>query len=168
MEFEHRSVRRSLARLPADFMFQLTVEKFDSLRSQIATLKTGRGQHRKYLPLAFTERGAIHAPASGASRAAQTAYRVRHASGQGEADIGGNSQNVTPCPSLLNNLSDNITCIACITNQFQTFMNSQPFLDLPDHTGIEKLSTVEKRRVIQLINAFIERGQLKRKMESRA
>jgi hypothetical protein len=27
------------------------------LRSQIVTLKTGRGQHRKYLPYAFTEQG---------------------------------------------------------------------------------------------------------------
>ena len=33
----------------------------ESLRSQFATLKTGRGQHRKYLPYAFTEHGAIMA-----------------------------------------------------------------------------------------------------------
>ena len=32
-----------------------------SLRSQIATLDGGRGQHRKYLPYAFTEHGAIMA-----------------------------------------------------------------------------------------------------------
>lgn len=31
------------------------------LRSQIATLKRGQGQHRKYLPNAFTEHGAIMA-----------------------------------------------------------------------------------------------------------
>lgn len=31
------------------------------LRSQIATLKRGRGQHRKFLPYAFTEHGAIMA-----------------------------------------------------------------------------------------------------------
>ena len=36
---------------------QLTRQESDSLRSQIATLKTARGQHRKYLPLAFTEQG---------------------------------------------------------------------------------------------------------------
>lgn len=34
--------------------------------------------------------------------------------------------------------------------------------------AIEKLETAEKRQVLQLIDAFIERGQLKRKMESRA
>ena len=36
-------------------MFQLTKEEFNSLRSQIVTLK--RGQHRKYLPYVFTEQG---------------------------------------------------------------------------------------------------------------
>lgn len=33
--------------------------------------------------------------------------------------------------------------------------------------AIEKLDLTEKRQVLQLIDAFIERGQLKRKMESR-
>ena len=38
-------------------MFQLTEEEAIRLRSQIVTLKTRRGQHRKYLPYAFTEQG---------------------------------------------------------------------------------------------------------------
>ena len=38
-------------------MFQLTEEEAESLRSQFATLKSGRGKHRKYLPYAFTEQG---------------------------------------------------------------------------------------------------------------
>jgi ORF6N domain len=46
---------------PQDFMFQLDDQEQASLRSQIATLKTGRGQHRKYAPFAFTEHGAIMA-----------------------------------------------------------------------------------------------------------
>ena len=33
------------------------VEEVDLLRSQIVTLKPGRGQYRKYLPYAFTEQG---------------------------------------------------------------------------------------------------------------
>jgi len=32
-------------------------EEASFLRSQFATLKTGRGQHRKYLPYVFTEQG---------------------------------------------------------------------------------------------------------------
>jgi phage regulator Rha-like protein len=35
----------------------LTSEEAEALRSQIATLKKGRGQHRKYLPYVFTEQG---------------------------------------------------------------------------------------------------------------
>lgn len=40
-------------------MFQLSPEEFESLRSQNVILKKGRGQHRKYLPYAFTEHGAL-------------------------------------------------------------------------------------------------------------
>lgn len=57
----NEQVRRNLERFPADFMFQLSEAEWASLRSQFATLKPGRGQHRKYLPYAFTEHGAIMA-----------------------------------------------------------------------------------------------------------
>src|SRR6266550_4843729 len=59
----NEQVRRNAARFPADFMFQLTVEEREALRSQNATSKTtltGRGG-RRYLPYAFTEHGAIMA-----------------------------------------------------------------------------------------------------------
>ena len=57
----NRAVQRNLARFPSDFLMQLTAEEFDSLRYQFGTLKIGRGQHRKYLPYAFTEHGAFMA-----------------------------------------------------------------------------------------------------------
>lgn len=57
----NEQVRRNLERFPADFMFQLTDDEWAALRSQFATLKSGRGQHRKYFPFAFTEHGAIMA-----------------------------------------------------------------------------------------------------------
>ncbi len=50
-----QAVRRNIDRFPEDFMFELTVEENDSLRSQIVTLK--RGEHSKYLPYVFTEQG---------------------------------------------------------------------------------------------------------------
>jgi phage regulator Rha-like protein len=53
----NEQVRRNLARFPDDFMFQLDAEEAEVLRSQSATLKLGRGQHRKYRPYAFTEQG---------------------------------------------------------------------------------------------------------------
>jgi hypothetical protein len=57
----NEQVRRNPDRFPPDFIFRLTEEETESLRSQIATLKSGRGQHRKYLPYAFTEHGAVMA-----------------------------------------------------------------------------------------------------------
>ena len=62
----NQAVKRNIARFPEDFMLQLTAEEFASLKSpsalpdlksQIVTLKNGRGQHRKYMPYAFTEQG---------------------------------------------------------------------------------------------------------------
>jgi hypothetical protein len=63
------AVNRNIKRFPPDFMFQLTKDEWElikyqvqviedgdsSLRSQVATLKTGRGQHIKYMPYVFTE-----------------------------------------------------------------------------------------------------------------
>jgi hypothetical protein len=65
----NQAVKRNIKRFPSDFMFQLTKEEYESLkfqleasadnslRSQIVTLKTGRGQHAKFMPYAFTEQG---------------------------------------------------------------------------------------------------------------
>ena len=53
----NEQVRRNIKRFPFDFMFQLTEEEYKSLRSQIATLKKGRGKHSKYMSYAFTEQG---------------------------------------------------------------------------------------------------------------
>src|SRR5581483_2098346 len=55
----NEAVRRNRERFPAKFMFRLTSEEWAALRSQIATLKTGRGQHSKYPPLVFTEHGVV-------------------------------------------------------------------------------------------------------------
>jgi phage regulator Rha-like protein len=51
----NRAVKRNRDRFPADFMIQLTWNELESLRCQIGILK--RGEHRKYLPYAFTEQG---------------------------------------------------------------------------------------------------------------
>jgi hypothetical protein len=53
----NEQVRRNLKRFPQDFMYQLSAEEYESLRSHFATLKVGRGTHRKYLPYVFTEQG---------------------------------------------------------------------------------------------------------------
>ena len=66
----NRAVKRNADRFPEDFMLHLTERENESLRchfgtlngggalrSQTVILKKGRGQHRKYLPYAFTEQG---------------------------------------------------------------------------------------------------------------
>lgn len=54
----NQAVKRNQNRFPQEFCFQLTEKEYESLRSQFVTLKIqGRGQHRKYVPYAFTEQG---------------------------------------------------------------------------------------------------------------
>jgi hypothetical protein len=58
----NEAVKRNLDRFPPDFMFRLSKDEWNglqALRSQIAIVNTGRGAHRKYLPMAFTEHGAL-------------------------------------------------------------------------------------------------------------
>lgn len=50
-----QAVRRNPRRFPRDFMFRLTPQEFQVLRSQSVTSKTAGG--RRYLPYAFTEQG---------------------------------------------------------------------------------------------------------------
>jgi len=54
----NEQIKRNQERFPQDFMFQLSAEEQQSLRSQNATSKRGG---RRYLPYAFTEHGAIMA-----------------------------------------------------------------------------------------------------------
>lgn len=61
-----QAVKRNIERFPEDFMFELTKEEVECLRSQIVTLKNNpdemeaaasskRGKHIKYLPYVFTQ-----------------------------------------------------------------------------------------------------------------
>ncbi|HPW36052.1 MAG TPA: ORF6N domain-containing protein [Syntrophorhabdus sp.] len=56
----NEQVRRNADRFPHDFMFQVSSEEFEDLKSHFATSRSGWGGRRK-LPLAFTEHGAIMA-----------------------------------------------------------------------------------------------------------
>jgi len=52
----NQAVKRNIERFPSDFMFQLTKDEWDILRSQIVISKNNRGG-RRYAPFAFTEQG---------------------------------------------------------------------------------------------------------------
>jgi hypothetical protein len=53
----NQAVKRNIDRFPPDFMFQLTRNEYNSLRSQFVTLESGRGNYSKFNPYAFTEHG---------------------------------------------------------------------------------------------------------------
>lgn len=65
----NQAVKRNLSRFPQDFMFKLSKEEFENLktllsstktqRSQIVIFEKGKGKYRKYPPYAFTEHGAV-------------------------------------------------------------------------------------------------------------
>ena len=52
----NEQVKRNIDRFPEDFMFQLTKEQFENLKSQFATSSWGG---RRKLPYAFTEHGVL-------------------------------------------------------------------------------------------------------------
>lgn len=49
-----QAVKRNINRFPEDFMFQISKDEFENLRSQLVTSSWGG---RRYLPYAFTEQG---------------------------------------------------------------------------------------------------------------
>ncbi len=51
-----QAVRRNIDRFPADFMFELTRNEFNNLRSQIVTSSWGGA---RYSPMAFSEHGVL-------------------------------------------------------------------------------------------------------------
>jgi hypothetical protein len=56
----NEQVRRNVDKFPDDFMFQLSKDEYENLKSQFATSSPGWGGRRK-LPLVFTEHGALQA-----------------------------------------------------------------------------------------------------------
>ena len=50
-----QAVRRNIHRFPSDFMFELTKEEFENLRSQFVTSSSNNYGGTRYMPFAFTE-----------------------------------------------------------------------------------------------------------------
>lgn len=55
----NQAVKRHGERFPSDFMFQLTMEEAQALRSRSQSVTLKRGQNIKYRPYAFTEHGIL-------------------------------------------------------------------------------------------------------------
>ncbi len=74
----NQAVKRNFDRFPADFMFRLTAEEDEHLKSQNVISSGGHGGRRK-LPYAFTEHGAVMAATifSSSRAVAVSVYVVR-------------------------------------------------------------------------------------------
>ena len=129
----NEQVRRNRKRFPADFMFQLTAEESSSLRSQFATLKTGRGQHRKYLPYVFTEHGAIMAATIlDSPRAVEMSVYVVRAFVQLREMLASKTALVRKLNELDGKLKNHDEAITAILSAIRELMNSPP----PKRRGI--------------------------------
>jgi len=54
----NEAVKNNPDKFPVDYILELSEEEVKSLKSKISTLKSrGRGQHSKYIPKVFTEKG---------------------------------------------------------------------------------------------------------------
>ncbi len=128
-------VKRNKERFPSDFMFQLTKEELEFLRSQYATSSWGG---RRYLPYAFTRNGANMISAVLKSRIAiQRLIQIMRAFSAIEEIVSRSKQATTKSPNVLNKLSAHSKAIMHL---FQK----------------DKVKTKELTKVKKVINEMIE------------
>jgi len=138
----NEQVRRNRKRFPADFMFQLTAEESSSLRSQFATLKAGRGQHRKYLPYVFTEHGAIMAATIlDSPRAVEMSVYVVRAFVQLREMLASKTALVRKLNELDGKLKNHDEAITAILSAIRELMNPPP----PKRRGIGFTASINEK-----------------------
>ena len=123
----NEAIKRNPDRFPADFMFQLTRAEFDSLRSQFAILKAGRGQHRKFLPFAFTEHGALQAAnVLKSKRAVAMSVYVIRAFVQMREQIAANATILKRLAEMDKSLMEHDDALRVIWQELQPLLNPPP------------------------------------------
>jgi len=101
----NQAVRRNFERFPSDFVFQLTQEEWEFLRSQIVTAKSDARKVR-YLPYAFTRNGANMISAVLKSPVAiQRSVQIMRAFSALEEAISNNRHKLTQSPEAMRQLS---------------------------------------------------------------
>src|SRR6267378_4113604 len=96
----NQAVRRNRTRFPKDFMFQLSRDEDESLRSQIVTSKIGRGG-RRYRPYVFTEQGvAMLSSVLNSERAVQVNIAIMRAFVRLREMVGSNKELATKLETL--------------------------------------------------------------------
>ena len=96
----NQAVRRNRTRFPKEFMFQLSRDEDESLRSQIVTSKIGRGG-RRYRPYVFTEQGvAMLSSVLNSERAVQVNIAIMRAFVRLREMVGSNKELATKLEAL--------------------------------------------------------------------
>jgi hypothetical protein len=139
----NEQVRRNASRFPADFMFQLTADEHQALRSHFATSKTpaGRGG-RRYLPYAFTEHGAIMAATVlNSPRAVEVSVYVVRAFVQLRELLGSSRELARRFEQLEARLDKNDAAIAAILSAIRELMHPPA----PKRRGIGFTADLEEK-----------------------
>jgi hypothetical protein len=141
-----QAVKRNAGRFPTDFMFQLSAAEWAALRSQFVILKTGRGQHRKYLPYAFTEQGvAMLSSVLRSERAIAVNIEIMRAFVQLRRLLGSNKELARRFDQLEarldKKLADHDEAIAAILSAIRELMNPPA----PKRRGIGFTANIEEK-----------------------
>ena len=149
----NQAVNRHIDRFPDDFYFQLTEDEYNSLRSQLGTLKNGRGQHKKYLPYVFTEQGvAMLATVLRTNVAAQMSVSIMRAFVTMRKFI---STNLIEQKYINNQVLKNTEDIKLLQESFQKFEEKQKDNEIyfdgqifDAYSKIQKIFKTAKKKII--------------------
>jgi hypothetical protein len=120
----NQAVRRKSERFPEDFMFQLTAEETDSLRSQFVTSNEGRGG-RRYSPYAFTEQGvAMLSSVLSSDRAVQVNIAIMRAFVRIREVLATHKDLARKIEQLEANQKDHVVMLALVVKDIQTLAKS--------------------------------------------
>src|SRR5436305_6964575 len=128
----NEAVKRNRERFPDDFLFQLTLEERDSLKSQSAMSNKGRGG-RRTLPYAFTEHGALMAAnILNSPRAVSMSLYVIRAFVKMREDLAANAAILKRLAEIDNHLLMHDLALRDIFQNLRPLLEPQPLPSIPE------------------------------------
>lgn len=143
----NQAVARNRKRFPTDFLFQLSVDEYENLRSQVVTpavrernssqtvMSSGKHRGRRYRPYAFTEHGALQAAnILRSQRAVQMSVLVIRAFVKMRDELGANSAMVKRLAQIDNTLFLHDSALRDLYQKLRPLLAPPP--DLPQKPRI--------------------------------
>jgi phage regulator Rha-like protein len=139
-----RAVRRHLNRFPEDFMFQLSKEDFQNLRSHFGTSSWGG---TRYMPMAFTEQGvAMLSSVLNSARAIEVNIAIMRAFVKLRETLATHKKLSRKLSDLEQKLGDHDEQIQAIFEAIRQLMLP------PDEKGKKKIGFIVKEKQKNLVN----------------